>query len=159
MFGKNKKDVVAVSTLPLEEFEFLLGKNSILCGNLQTKGASRIDGNFKGIIVSENDVLIGTSGMIEANIFGENVTVAGHVNGNIVARGTLEILASGVLNGDVKAGNLVVETAPFCVAILAVLKASRIRSCRRPLLLKKNEVLPLISAVDLEEILDTVSCN
>ena len=48
--------------------------------------------------------------MIEANIFGENVTVAGHVNGNIVARGTLEILASGVLNGDVKAGNLVVET-------------------------------------------------
>lgn len=110
MFGKNKKDVVAVSALPLEEFEFLLGKNSILCGNLQTKGASRIDGNFKGIIVSENDVLIGTSGMIEANIFGENVTVAGHVNGNIVARGTLEILASGVLNGDVKAGNLVVET-------------------------------------------------
>ena len=110
MVGKNKKDVVEVSTLPLEEFECLLGKNSMLCGNLQTKGASRIDGNFKGIIVSENDVLIGTSGMIEANIFGENVTVAGHVNGNIVARGTLEILASGVLNGDVKAGNLVVET-------------------------------------------------
>ena len=54
MFGKNKKDVVAVSTLPLEEFEFLLGRNSILCGNLQTKGASRIDGHFKGIIVSEN---------------------------------------------------------------------------------------------------------
>ena len=103
MFGKNKKDVVAVSTLPLEEFEFLLGRNSILCGNLQTKGASRIDGHFKGIIVSENDVLIGPNGVIEANIFGGNVT------GNIVARGTLEILASGVLNGDIKAGSLVVE--------------------------------------------------
>ena len=104
MFGKNKKDVVAVSTLPLEEFEFLLGRNSILCGNLQTKGASRIDGHFKGIIVSENDVLIGPNGVIEANIFGENVTVAGNVTGNIVARGTLEIL-----NGDIKAGSLVVE--------------------------------------------------
>ena len=104
MFGKNKKDVVAVSTLPLEEFEFLLGRNSILCGNLQTKGASRIDGHFKGIIVSENDVLIGPNGVIEANIF-----VAGNVTGNIVARGTLEILASGVLNGDIKAGSLVVE--------------------------------------------------
>ena len=99
MFGKNKKDVVAVSTLPLEEFEFLLGRNSILCGN----------GHFKGIIVSENDVLIGPNGVIEANIFGENVTVAGNVTGNIVARGTLEILASGVLNGDIKAGSLVVE--------------------------------------------------
>ena len=97
MFGKNKKDVVAVSTLPLEEFEFLLGRNSILCGNLQTKGASRIDGHFKGIIVSENDVLIGPNGVIEANIFGENVTVAGNVTGNIV------------LNGDIKAGSLVVE--------------------------------------------------
>ena len=74
-----------------------------------TKGASRIDGHFKGIIVSENDVLIGPNGVIEANIFGENVTVAGNVTGNIVARGTLEILASGVLNGDIKAGSLVVE--------------------------------------------------
>ena len=82
MFGKNKKDVVAVSTLPLEEFEFLLGRNSILCGNLQTKGASRIDGHFKGIIVSENDVLIGPNGVIEANIFGENVTGA-VLRGNI----------------------------------------------------------------------------
>ena len=109
MFGKNKKDVVAVSTLPLEEFEFLLGRNSILCGNWQTKGASRIDGHLKGTIVSENDVLIGPNGVIEANIFGENVTVAGNVTGNIVARGTLEILASGVLNGDIKAGSLVVE--------------------------------------------------
>ena len=90
--------------MPLEEFEFLLGRNSILCGNLQTKGASRIDGHFKGIIVSENDVLIGPNGVIEANIFGENVTVAGNVTGN-----TLEILASGVLNGDIKAGSLVVE--------------------------------------------------
>ena len=76
---------------------------------MQTKGASRIDGHFKGIIVSENDVLIGPNGVIEANIFGENVTVAGNVTGNIVARGTLEILASGVLNGDIKAGSLVVE--------------------------------------------------
>lgn len=109
MFGKNKKDIVAVSTLPLEEFEFLLGKKSILCGNLQTSGPSRIDGSFKGIIVSESDVLVGPSGVVEANIIGENVTVAGQVNGNIVARGTLEILASGVLNGDVKVGNLVVE--------------------------------------------------
>lgn len=110
MFGKNKKDVVAVSTLPLEEFEFLLGKKSTLCGNVQTSGASRIDGNFKGIVVSESDVLVGTSGVVEANIFGENVTVAGKVTGNVVARGTLEILASGVLTGDVKVGNLVVET-------------------------------------------------
>lgn len=110
MFGKNKKDIVAVSTLPLEEFAFLLGKNSTLCGNLQTSGASRIDGKFKGIIVSESDVLIGENGAVEANIFGENVTVAGQVTGNIVARGTLELLASGVLNGDVKVANLVVET-------------------------------------------------
>ena len=122
MFGKNKKDVVAVSTLPLEEFEFLLGRNSILCGNLQTKGASRIDGHFKGIIVSENDVLIGPNGVIEANIFGENVTVAGNVTGNIVARGTLEILASGVLNGDIKAGSLVVEPSDFQAALHPIRK-------------------------------------
>ena len=42
--------------------------------------------------------------------------MAGNVTGNIVARGTLEILASGVLNGDIKAGSLVVEPGAFCVA-------------------------------------------
>ena len=109
MFGKNKKDVVAVSTLPLEEFEFLLGRNSILCGNLQTKGASRIDGHFNEKNLPKHVESIAPNGVIEANIFGENVTVAGNVTGNIVARGTLEILASGVLTGDIKAGSLVVE--------------------------------------------------
>ncbi len=110
MFGKNKKDVVAVSALPLEEFAFLLGKNSTLCGNLQTGGATRVDGNFQGLIVSEGDVLVGSSGIVTANIFGKNVTVAGKVTGNVVAKGTLEILAAGVLTGDVKVGNLIVET-------------------------------------------------
>ena len=102
MFGKNKKDVVAVSTLPLEEFEFLLGRNSILCGNLQTKGASRIDGHFKGIIVSENDVLIGPNGVIEANIFGENVTVDG---GNESVRFGIELQYAnqdGVMKGSLR---------------------------------------------------------
>lgn len=141
MFGKNKKDVVAVSTLPLEEFEFLLGRNSILCGNLQTKGASRIDGHFKGIIVSENDVLIGPNGVIEANIFGENVTVAGNVTGNIVARGTLEILASGVLNGDIKAGSLVVEPGAVLRGNIGGIEGIETLSCLRLAFLSNNRIL------------------
>ena len=52
----------------------------------------------------------GETGNIKANIFGANVTVAGKIEGNIVAKGTLEVLASSVITGDVRCEKLTVET-------------------------------------------------
>ena len=69
----------------------------------------RIDGSFSGIVFSEGDVVVGETGSIKANIFGANVDIAGKVEGNIVAKGTLELLASSVVTGDVRCEKLTVE--------------------------------------------------
>ena len=69
-----------------------------------------IDGTFSGIVFSESDVVVGETGNIKANIFGANVTVAGKIEGNVVAKGTLEVLASSVITGDVRCEKLTVET-------------------------------------------------
>lgn len=113
MFGSSNSNTKTGSALPsvaVDNFEAYLGKSAQFTGNITVQGSVRIDGTFSGIIFSESDVVIGESGNIKANIFGANVTVAGKVEGNIAAKGTLEILASSFITGDVRCGKLTVET-------------------------------------------------
>ena len=103
MFGSsnnnNAKTNSALPKVAVDNFEAYTAQGSI-----------RIDGTFSGIVFSESDVVVGETGNIKANIFGANVTVAGKIEGNIVAKGTLEVLASSVITGDVRCEKLTVET-------------------------------------------------
>ncbi len=110
MFGSSGTNKNNNSTnFAVDNFEVYIGKTTQMTGNITSKGSVRIDGSFSGIVFSETDVVIGESGEIKANIFGVNVTVAGKVEGNIVAKGTLEVLATSTINGDVRCEKLTVE--------------------------------------------------
>ena len=114
MFGSsnnnNAKTNSALPKVAVDNFEAYIGKSTQITGNITAQGSIRIDGTFSGIVFSESDVVVGETGNIKANIFGANVTVAGKIEGNIVAKGTLEILASSVITGDVRCEKLTVET-------------------------------------------------
>ena len=118
MFGSsnnnNAKTNSALPKVAVDNFEAYIGKSTQITGNITAQGSIRIDGTFSGIVFSESDVVVGETGNItgniKANIFGANVTVAGKIEGNIVAKGTLEVLASSVITGDVRCEKLTVET-------------------------------------------------
>ena len=114
MFGSSNNNNAKInSALPkvaVDNFEAYIGKSTQITGNITAQGSIRIDGTFSGIVFSESDVVVGETGNIKANIFGANVTVAGKIEGNIVAKGTLEVLASSVITGDVRCEKLTVET-------------------------------------------------
>lgn len=109
MFGIIGNDNDNSKGFAAQNFEALIGKTAHLTANLSTTGAVRIDGEFNGTIVSEDDVAVGETGVINANIFARNITVAGKIKGNIVAKGTLEILAGGEVRGDVSSESLSIE--------------------------------------------------
>jgi cytoskeletal protein CcmA (bactofilin family) len=54
-------------------------------GKLSFEDTVRIDGRFRGEITSENTLIVGEGGEIEATIRSHNVVVSGLVEGNIVA--------------------------------------------------------------------------
>jgi cytoskeletal protein CcmA (bactofilin family) len=78
-------------------------------GKLSFKDTVRIDGHFRGEISSENTLIVGETGEIEASIRSRTVVVSGTVSGPIAAPGQLVLHKSAVVNGDVEAGSLVIE--------------------------------------------------
>lgn len=78
-------------------------------GKLSFKDTVRIDGRFSGEISSENTLIVGESGEIEANIHSPSVVISGAVHGNVTATRQLVLHKTARLVGDVQTPSLVVE--------------------------------------------------
>lgn len=78
-------------------------------GKLTFKDTVRIDGTFRGEISSENTLIVGESGQIEASVRSRNVILSGRVVGDVFASNQLVIHKNGRLEGDVETGSLVLE--------------------------------------------------
>ena len=95
-------------------FESVLGKGVEIEGTVKSRGSIRIDSKIQGKIHCSADVMIGESALVNGDIQGGNVTIAGAVAGDINASGRLEILTSGRVEGDTCSGSLVIsEGAKF----------------------------------------------
>jgi len=78
-------------------------------GKLSFRDTVRIDGRFSGEISSENTLIVGESGEIEATIRSNTVAVSGRVTGNILARTKVMLHKTAVVVGDIETPSLVVE--------------------------------------------------
>lgn len=90
-------------------FDSIVGKNSLFEGNISCEGGIRIDGKVKGNIIVNGDILIGKTGNVFGNISGEHIHLAGIVEGNIEARGILNIQSTAKLLGDVEVKSFVAD--------------------------------------------------
>ncbi len=78
-------------------------------GKLSFKDTVRIDGRFRGEISSENTLIVGESGEIEADIKSQNVVVSGSVMGDITAGRQIVLHKSAVVQGSLQTPSFVVE--------------------------------------------------
>jgi cytoskeletal protein CcmA (bactofilin family) len=78
-------------------------------GKLTFKDTVRIDGTFSGEISSENTLVVGESGSIEATIRSNTVVVSGSVVGNIIAARQIILHKSARVEGDMNSPSLVIE--------------------------------------------------
>lgn len=78
-----------------------MGPGCIYEGKLTFEGRVRIDGKFTGEIFSTDTLEVGPEAEIEAEIDVSTVIIAGHVTGNINARGRCDMRAPGVIVGNI----------------------------------------------------------
>jgi cytoskeletal protein CcmA (bactofilin family) len=78
-------------------------------GKLSFKDTVRIDGRFRGEISSENTLIVGESGEIEADIQSKVVAISGTVIGNVRADSKVVVHKTGRVEGNVETKSLVVE--------------------------------------------------
>jgi cytoskeletal protein CcmA (bactofilin family) len=78
-------------------------------GKLSFKDTVRIDGRFRGEISSENTLIVGETGEIDATIRSKIVAVSGSVTGDIVAGTKVVLHKTARVIGNIETGSLVVE--------------------------------------------------
>ena len=79
-------------------------------GKIEGAGHVRMAGRFKGDVNVDGDLTIEPGAKITGSVRASTVTIGGDLEGNIEGASRVELLASGVLNGDLKAGSLTVAS-------------------------------------------------
>ena len=77
-------------------------------GKIEGTGHVRIAGSFKGDVHVQGNLTIETGAHVTGGVRANTVVVGGELEGNIDAAARVELLQTGVLNGDLKAGSLTV---------------------------------------------------
>ena len=95
----------------------IIGKDTVITGTLDIKGALRVDGTVKGKIICSDCVTVGATGTVEADIEANTAVVAGRMLGNVYTSDKIELQAKCEMEGDIKTKSLVIEQgAVFCGA-------------------------------------------
>lgn len=88
--------------------ESLIAAGLTIEGKIEGSGHVRIAGNFKGDVNVQGNLTIEAGAKVTGGVRANTVVVGGELEGNIDAASRVELLQSGVLNGDLKAGSLTV---------------------------------------------------
>ncbi len=110
-YGGGSVDVAPVATTSAgpSSLSAFIDQGSEFEGKLTFRDTVRIDGKFRGEITSENTLVIGDTGEIEATVRSNNVVVSGTVVGNIFAAQKLTLHKSAKVEGDIEASSIVME--------------------------------------------------
>ncbi|MDE3151200.1 MAG: polymer-forming cytoskeletal protein [Gemmatimonadota bacterium] len=92
----------------LDSKESLLTAGLTIEGKIEGAGHIRIAGKFHGDVNVRGNLAIEPGAKLVGGVTAETVTVGGELDGNITNAAKVELLESGVLTGDLKAGSLTV---------------------------------------------------
>jgi cytoskeletal protein CcmA (bactofilin family) len=99
----------AAAAAPRQEMkESFLSADLTIEGKIAGSGHVRIAGRFKGDVQVDGNLSLDTGARLEGHVKASVVSVAGELIGNIENAKRVELLETGVINGDVKAGSLTV---------------------------------------------------
>ena len=92
----------------------LISAGTSLKGDISSSSDLRIDGSIIGNIQSSAKIVIGSNGVVQGDISGNQADIVGKVTGNIRAKELLQLRGESVVTGNLYAGKLQVEpTATF----------------------------------------------
>jgi len=111
---KNKTDMQPEKTTNGNSGATLISTGTSLKGDISSNSDLRIDGTIIGNVNSSAKIVVGTNGVVEGNITGNQADIVGKVIGNIKTKDLLQLRSECTVKGNLYAGKLQVEpTATF----------------------------------------------
>ena len=88
--------------------ESLIAADITIEGKIEGSGSVRIAGKFKGDVHVQGDLAIEVGAKLTGAVRADKVTIAGELEGSVAEASRIDLLPTGVVQGDLKAGSLTV---------------------------------------------------
>jgi cytoskeletal protein CcmA (bactofilin family) len=105
---KNKQENMAAQDA--SNSSNIIGKGTVVEGNIETFGNIRIEGKVNGSVKSKSKIALGQSSYVEGNIVAQNAEISGEVKGVVEVSDQLILRPSAVIDGDIITNKLIVES-------------------------------------------------
>jgi cytoskeletal protein CcmA (bactofilin family) len=93
----------AASQVPHENAISIVGPGMKIIGDCETEGTLRIEGHVKGTVRAGKAVVIGKDGVVNGDVITQDAIIGGRVSGSVVAESRLELQATCIIEGEIKA--------------------------------------------------------
>lgn len=107
MFGTSSKEPMAKESngapTARDTVVSIIGPGMRVVGNCETEGTLRIEGTVEGTVRAGKAVVVGKDGHILGDIFTQDAIVGGNVKGTVIAESRLELQATCVIEGEIRA--------------------------------------------------------
>lgn len=101
--------MIKIRGLTAERLNGFMDEGTEFDGELRFSELFRIDGRLRGKVVSENTLVVGETGQVEADIDCGEVSIRGAVSGRVRGRRSIELLAGARVTATLVAPKLVIE--------------------------------------------------
>lgn len=109
IFSKEEKDDQQENGMR-QKAETIIGPTVKVEGTFESDDNISIEGQVTGTVKTSKDLSIGKDASIEADITAANMYIAGEINGNLHASGTIKLTSSARIHGDIDTQIISVET-------------------------------------------------
>ena len=86
----------------------IIASGMTIVGDIESAGTIKIDGRVDGSVTGARQVLLGRGGVINGNVFADEVVIGGSVRGTLVVRERLELQGTAAVIGDIETRSIVV---------------------------------------------------
>lgn len=87
----------------------IVGPGMRVVGDCETDGTLRIEGSVEGTVRAAKAVVIGKDGVVKGDVFTQDAIIGGRVAGAVVAESRLELQATCVIDGEIRARRIKLE--------------------------------------------------
>ena len=81
----------------------IIGPGMRVVGDCDTDGTLRIEGTVEGTVRAGKAVVIGKDGVVKGDVVTQDAIIGGRVTGSVVAESRLELQATCVVDGEIRA--------------------------------------------------------
>jgi cytoskeletal protein CcmA (bactofilin family) len=87
----------------------IIGPGMRVVGDCETDGTLRIEGTVEGTVRAAKAVVIGKDGVVKGDVITQDAIIGGRVTGAVVAESRLELQATCIIDGEIRARRIKLE--------------------------------------------------